>query len=95
MIKSKKIDDKAERRKMTSNHRWKKLNCRPLSTSVIMTRYSAGMFILKDLKLLIQLMSDKIFASNLMSSTEEQKYIPISWARIRTMMLLDLLEEIL
>lgn len=30
-----------------------------------------------------------------MSSTEEQKYIPMSWARISTMIFDDLLDEIL
>lgn len=46
MINNKKIDDKAESKKMTSNQRWKKLNWSPLSTSVMITRYSAGIFIL-------------------------------------------------
>ena len=76
MMKSRKIDDKADNKKMTSNHRWKKLNCKPLSTSVIITLYSAGMFIL-------------------ISSTDEQKYIPINWARINTIVFDDLLDEIL
>lgn len=76
MMKSRKIDDSADSRKMTSNQRWKKLNCNPLSTSVMMTRYSAGMFMR-------------------ISSTDEQKYIPISCARTRTMMFDELLDEIL
>lgn len=76
MMRSKKIDDKAESKKMTSNHRWKKLNCSPLNTSVMITRYSAGMFIL-------------------ISSTDEQKYIPISWARNSTIVFEDLLDDIL
>jgi hypothetical protein len=48
MMKRRNIDESAERRKMTSNHRWKKLNWRPESTSVMMTLYSAGMFILRS-----------------------------------------------
>jgi NAD(P)H-flavin reductase len=65
----------ADRRKITSNHRWKKLNWRPDKTSVIMTRYSAGMFIRINM-------------------TELQKYIPISCARINTIMFDDRLDEI-
>lgn len=76
MINKRKIDESADSKKMTSNQRWKKLNWSPLSTSVIITRYSAGMFIR-------------------IKSTEEQKYIPISWANINTMMFDDLLDDIL
>lgn len=76
MMSNKKMDDKAESKNITSNHRWKKLNWSPLKTSVTITRYSAGIFIL-------------------IRSTDEQKYMPISCARMSTMVLDDLLDDIL